>query len=406
MASYPRTIFLNKTTPPHMLTLVFLAGVATLPMNAFLPSLPSMAAYFEVEYAAIQLTVTVYLAVSAFVQVIIGPLSDHFGRRRVMLWSMMIFCLSCVGAAFAPNFAIFMVFRVIQTTAVAGIVLARAAIRDQVDTAQAASIIGYVTMGMAIVPMFAPAIGGYLDTIFGWQATFWMFLIVGLIGLGITYVDMGETKAVASLPFREQVATYPELLTSPRFWAYCFSAAFGAGAYFSYLGGSAFVGDVIFGLDPFTFGIYFSFPAIGYLAGNFLSGRYSERVGINAMIAAGAIVTCAGMALCLVLFLTTDPVPLSFFGPVICVGLGNGLVLPNATSGMLSVRPHLAGSASGLGGMVMTAGGAMMAAGIGAILSPETGAIPLIVLMLVSSAMPLLLIAYIKQREAHLAQSI
>jgi MFS transporter, DHA1 family, multidrug resistance protein len=394
--------FLDRTTPPHVMTLVLLAGLAALAMNVFLPSLPGMAAYFQADYALIQLSVSLYLAVNAVLQLIIGTVSDRFGRRPVLLWSIGLFILATIGTLLATTIEAFLIFRMGQAVVVSAMVLSRAVIRDMVSQDEAASMIGYVTMGMAIVPMVAPMVGGGLDEVFGWQASFVLMLVAGLAAFWLTWADLGETAQARPVSFGAQVREYPELFTSPRFWGYCLSAAFSSGAFFAYLGGAPFVGSQVFGLSPAALGIYFGAPAVGYAAGNFLSGRYSTRVGINNMVLWGALI-CGGGLLVLSMLtlggLTTAEV---FFGFFIFVGLGNGMVLPNATAGMLSVRPHLAGTASGLGGAIMIGGGAGLSAMAGVLLQPGSGAMPLLWLMLGTTAAGVACILYVIQRERRL----
>jgi DHA1 family bicyclomycin/chloramphenicol resistance-like MFS transporter len=254
-------------------------------------------------------------------------------------------------------------------------------------------------MGMAVVPMIGPAFGGLLDQYFGWQANFVLMAVLGLVVLALTWRDLGETAPRNTSNFRQQVAQYPELLTSRRFWGYCLSAAFASGAFFAYLGGAPYVGSEVFGLSPAVVGFFFGAPALGYFFGNFISGRYSVRFGINPMILAGAIISMAGLAMSLLLFLAGIKTALVFFGFMTFVGLGNGLVLPNATSGMLSVRPHLAGTASGLGGAIMLGGGAALSAGAGTLLTRGEGAFPLIWIMLVTSVLGVAAIIYTIRRE-------
>ena len=188
------------------------------------------------------------------------------------------------------------------------------------------------------------------------------------------------------------------MLKSRRFWGYSLTAAFSAGAYYAYLGGAAYVGRELFGLSPDVLGLYIAVPTIGYVVGNGLSGRFSMSFGIDKMILVGAVVTVFGMTTCLFLFLSTNPIPISFFGCVCIMGLGNGLVIPNSNAGMMSVRPKLAGSASGLGGALNTGGGAVIATGTAAVLIPGTGALTLILIMLVSCVMTILTIAYVIKR--------
>jgi DHA1 family bicyclomycin/chloramphenicol resistance-like MFS transporter len=259
-------------------------------------------------------------------------------------------------------------------------------------------------MGMAIVPMIGPAFGGVLDENFGWQANFWMLFALGVLVLGLTWRDLGETAAQKSGSFAAQLREYPELLASRRFWGYCLAAAFASGAFFAYLGGAPYVGSQVFHLSPTAVGFFFGAPALGYFFGNWISGRYSMRLGINTMILAGAVISASGLIVSLLMFLIGFKTALVFFGFMTFVGLGNGMVLPNATSGMLSVRPHLAGTASGLGGAMMVGGGAALSALAGSLLEGGNGAYPLIVIMLIASLSAVAAIIYTIKRDQYLAR--
>jgi DHA1 family bicyclomycin/chloramphenicol resistance-like MFS transporter len=398
MTVRPQARFLDRATPPHIATLILIAGLSALTLNMFLPSLPRMTEHFGTEYRLMQLSVALYLAVNAVMQIFVGPLSDRFGRRPVLLWGVGLFILATVGCIFAPTVEVFLAFRMAQAVVVVGLVLSRAVVRDLYGQDEAASMIGYVTMGMALVPMVGPAIGGLLDQLFGWQASFWLLALLGVATLWLVVRDMGETATSRPATLRAQFAQYPELFASRRFWGYCFASAFSSGAFFVYLGGAPYVGSVVFGLTPAVLGLYFGAPALGYVLGNFISGRYSVRYGINAMIFAGALVTCIGLVLALGLFYAGIKTAAVFFGAMTFVGFGNGMVLPNATAGMLSVRPHLAGSASGLGGAIMLGAGAALSAGTGTVLTPENGAFTAIWMMLVTSLMALGSILYTVRR--------
>ncbi len=379
--------FLDRTTPPHIATLILIAGLAALSLNIFLPSLPSMAAHFGVDYRLMQLSVSAYLAMTAAIQIFVGPISDRFGRRPVLLVAIAVFTLATLGAIFAPNYQIFLVCRLLQSVIASGFALSRAVVRDMVPQDQAASMIGYVTMGMSLVPMVGPLIGGALDSAFsGWTPSFWLLALGGMGLFALVWADQGETAKHRASSFAEQVRAYPALLTSQRFWGYCLASATASGAFFAFLGGAPYVGTNVYGMDPATLGFYFAAPALGYMLGNFLSGRYATRLGINRMVLTGAIVTTAGLALLTILGLLGLASAHVFFGLVISVGLGNGILLPSANAGMLSVRPQLAGSAAGLGGAITIAGGAALSALAGVVLTPGSGPMPLILLMLATSA--------------------
>ncbi len=388
-------IWLNRTTPPHVMTLVLIASIGALNMNIFLTVLPRMAVYFDTEYAFMQLAISAYLGVTAVLQLIIGPLSDRFGRRPVLLVSLGIFLLATLGCIFSPNIWVFLMFRMLQGSIVAGMVLSRAIVRDMVEPWEAASMIGYITMGMSMVPMVGPMIGGYLGQTFGWQSTFVVVLVFGALVVWLIWADMGETNTQKSTSFKAQFMAYPELIRSRRFWGYALSAGFASGAFFAFIGGAPFVAIELLHLEPAQMGFYFAFISLGYMGGNYLSGRYSNIIGLNRMMLFGSLIAVFGMLLALSLFLLGFQHPISFFGSIMFVGIGNGMTLPNANAGIVSVRPHLAGSASGLGGAVMIGGGAGLSAITGTMLTVESGAYPLLYVMLGSSVLAVMTSSYV-----------
>ncbi len=384
--STPNARFLNRATPPKIVTLILMAGLSALTMNIFLPSLPSMAAWFDVPYAFMQLSVALYLLLSAFLQILIGPLSDRYGRRPVLLMSFTIFLLATIGTLLAQNAVAFLIFRMLQAVIASGMVLSRAVVRDvTTDPGQAASMIGYVTMGMTLVPMIGPVIGGYLDQYIGWQANFGLLFVMGLLVLGLIYADLGETATPSTTGIFQQFQKYPALLKSTAFWGYCLCAAFASGCFFAYLGGAPYVGNQVFGLSSSQIGKLFALTAVGYAMGNFVAGRFSARVGMNRMVLLGTLATTGGLGGLALLTLAGLSGPVVFFSLTIAMGIGNGMSLPNANAGILSARPDLAGTASGLGGAITIGGGAALAALAGAILLPGATEMPLILLMLASS---------------------
>ena len=402
----PRVRFLDRSTPPHIATLILMAGLSALAMNIFLPSLPRMVAYFDTQYRLMQLSVALFLAVNAGLQVVIGPLSDRWGRRPVMLWGVGLFLIATLGCIAAPNVTVFLGFRMMQASIVVALVLSRAIVRDMVPQDRAASMIGYVTMGMAVVPMIGPAFGGLLDEAFGWQANFWALALLGAGLMWLCWRDLGETAPLSGRTLAQQVRDYPELLTSYRFWGYAAAAGMSSGSFFAYLGGAPFVGDQVFGLSPSLLGLLFGAPAIGYFLGNFASGRFSMRVGVNRMILWGAVINAGGIGLNLALFHAGFGTPFSFFGLMTFMGLGNGMVIPNATAGALSVRPDLAGTASGLSGALMIGLGAALSALAGLLLTPGRGAFPLLWLMFATAVAAVITIRLVIRRERRLGLAV
>ena len=404
-AAQPRARFLDLTTPPHIVTLVVVAGIGALNMNAFLPSLPAMAAWFKTDYAVMQLAISAYLAMTAVLQLIVGPLSDRFGRRPVLIGAVAIFVIATIAAALAPTIEIFMAARLAQAIVVAGFVLSRAIVRDMVPMEKAASMIGYVTMGMTLVPMVGPLLGGFLQELFGWQSVFWMTAAAGLAVLAIIVLDLKETNRHRSVNMTSQFRAYPELITSRRFWGFVFSSMFASGMFFAYIGGAPYVAQYHLGLSPSALGMYFVFIAIGYMLGNFLSGRYAARAGIFSMMINGAIIAATGITISLVYFALGGSHAAGFFGPLFLVGMGNGMVLPSANAGMVSVRPHLAGSAAGLGGAIQIGGGAALSVLAGHLLTPQSGPAPLLWLMLIAGVLGIAMTLYTRHIDRLMASA-
>ena len=400
MQKYKDVRFLNRSTPPHILTLILLASISALTMNIFLPSLPNIASELNSSTSILGLSVGIYLASSAVLQLIIGPFSDQFGRRPLILWSLIIFCISTLATVFVTNTAQFLILRIFQAISASCMVLARAIVRDTTESIEkAGSKIAYVTMGMALVPMVGPAIGGLLDYQYGWEASFWLLFILGLVILIVSFFDVGETLSNHNQSFLQQISTYPSLLRSKRFWGYCLSSAFVSGAFFSYLGGAPFVGNEVFGLEPKDLGFWFGAPAIGYVLGNFLSGRFSTKIGLDKMIFLGVTTALFGVSISLTISLLDHGSVLSFFGLMTLVGLGNGMSIPNATAAMMSINPKLAGTAAGLGSAIMIGGGAALSAIANFILIPGSSEIPLIMLMWTSVFCGLCSVAYVSYRK-------
>lgn len=392
------------TKPPSIATLIIIAGLSVMSMNIFLPVLPDIATELQSTPAMAQYVLTLFLASTAISQLFIGPMADRYGRRPVLLGMAVVFLFATVLCIFAPNIEMLLIGRILQGTTAAAIALSRAIIRDLYDRSDAASMIGYVTMAMAVIPMISPSIGGYTGELVGWRGPFVVLFFSGLIMLALTWFDLGETHTPNHQPAAQQLQEYGSLLREPKIWGYIMCSALASGAYFAFLGGAPFVGVEVIGMTPSVLGLYFALVAIGYMYGNFLSGRHSKRIGIEPMMMWGGIVASVGVLIALFLMTSFIPHALYLFGPMALIGVGNGMALPNANAGAVSVRPELAGSASGLAGFIQLAGGAALAALAGNLITVENAAKPLYIIMAVSS-LGGTLIAFWMWRDARKSQS-
>ena len=376
-----------RRTPWRLLALLIaMTGVGSLSLNILVPAIPSMVAKFATEPANVQLTVSLYLLGLAVAQLIFGPLSDRFGRRPVVLAGLALATVASTAAIFAANIASLITARVVQSLgASTGQTIGRAIIRDLYDRDQAASMIGLVTSVVVLMPMAAPLIGGILDTLFGWESIFVFTTILSLTVFVWAVIALPETRKGSTAPgerghFRADLAA---LASSPRFFGYALCAGLGSAPFFSFLGGAPHVVVSMLGRTSAEYGLWFFVPSVGFMAGNFAVSRLTARFGINALIWWGVVLTIVG---CLINVLVYVAIPgwdmATIFLPQIMIGFGNGLLLPTSVAGAVSIRPQVAGTASGMTGFIQMAIGAAAAQLGGHIVAHASNALPMMLLML------------------------
>ena len=306
----------------------------------------------------------------------------------ILLTGLAIFVVTCVAAPFATDIDALLAIRFMQgASGCVGIVLSRAIVRDLFDRRQAASMLGYVTMGFAMAPMVAPTIGGVLQETSGWQAIFWLMAVFGVASLAVSIFYVPETNfhRTPSLSLGAIFGSYGRLLREPDFLLFTACSSLSTGVFFSFLGGAPYVAERILGLSPSVYGLWFGVIAVGYATGNFLAGRYTERFGVAKMILAGCLLALISASLPGLLFLVGLGSPAALFLPMAATGIANGIAMPSAISGAISVRPDIAGAASGLSGATQIGFGAVLSAIGGAMLAGGSSPFPIFALMSVAS---------------------
>ncbi|MGX9353877.1 MFS transporter [Roseobacteraceae bacterium S113] len=346
-------------TPPHLITLIALTALTVVTLNMFLPALPAMRAYFGVSEAVMGVAIYGYMVGAAVLQLVLGPLSDRLGRRPVLLGVMATYAVASVICVVTQDIGVFLAARLVQAVAVGGGVIASAAVRDLSSGDKAAARLATIAAAMAIAPMVAPALGGLVDANFGWRAVFVLYSVLGSGLLVLVYVDMGET--LKTVP-QAGLAPYGALLSSRLFWAHAATMMFAVGAFYIFLTGAPFVAEARFGLRSDQVGLGLGSITGGFMLGASISARTVARLGQTRLIFAGRALGLFGMCAGLAVFTFGAGSVWLFFGATICVGIGNGLTISNAYAGALSVRPDLAGTAGGVVGALMTAGGAALTA--------------------------------------------
>lgn len=347
-------------TPPRLITLTLLTALSALTLNMILPSLPSMARDLSAREAVTTLTVSGYMLASALFQLGLGPLSDRYGRRPVMLISLAVYTAASLGCMLAQDVAVLLACRVMQAVIVAGVVVSSATIRDQHSAIESAAKLSLISSAMAVAPMLGPMLGGFLDVALGWRSLFALYAVLGGALLLLAWADMGETRARGLATPR--LGDWWALLRSGRYWAYVMCTAFSVSAFYVFVTGVPYVATAVWGLSPAEVGFGVGSITGGFIVGAAFSARQARRLGIGVLLVSGRAVSIAAVALALALFAAGVSHPLALFGLTLFVGLGNGLTLPTANAGALSVRPALAGTAAGLSGALSMSVGALLSA--------------------------------------------
>jgi DHA1 family bicyclomycin/chloramphenicol resistance-like MFS transporter len=266
-----------------------------------------------------------------------------------------------------------------------GLVISRAMIRDLYDRDRSASLIGAVATVMVAAPMVAPMIGGLLETAFGWKSIF-AFVALATIGVLVwAVVALPETRPdhVTGGGARYILGETRALLKDRNFIGYVLQSSFGTATFFAFIGGAPHLVIGVMGLSSAQFGFWFMLTAFGYMVGNLLAARLSDRLGIRRMILIGmSTQMCGALLLVAAALLFPDGGPLSIFPLQFFVSCGNGMFLPNATAGAISVRPRAAGTASGLTGFMQMGTGAIAVQVMSYLAAAAPTALPMALAML------------------------
>ena len=347
-----------------------------------------MAAEFGVDYGLMGLSLAAYAIVSACLQLVLGPLSDRFGRRPVILGALAIFIAATLGCALAPDVWTFLACRMVQAVIAPTYGVSLAVIRDTTSREQSAGRFGYLAMAWALAPMLGPTAGGLLDQAFGWRASFYGLALFGGAVLVVCWTGLRETNTSRSRTMLEQYKSYPQLLCSRHFLAYCLCMAFSVGAFYAFLAGAP-LAALAFDLSPAVLGLYMGSITGGFMLGSFLAARLAGNIPAATLLITGRILACGGLLFGIALYFACVDHVAALFGPCLFVGLSNGLTQPSANAAAISVRSTQTGSAAGLAGAITVAGASTMAAIAGAVLTEENARSGLLMVMLASAIVAL-----------------
>lgn len=344
------------------MTIAAMTGVTALSIDMSLPAQPTIAAALEVNAETAQLTLSLFMIGFAVAQLVVGYLSDAWGRRRVLLAGLTMYAVTAVACAASPNIEVLLACRVLQGVgASAAPVVARAMVRDTQPAAQAARLMSVMLAALSIAPMVAPAIGGAMLDLAGWRAVFGALAVCGVVLLALAHGTLGET-----LPPERRVTASPVGLL--RGYAQFFTTRgtklpmlIGCASFagqFAYIADSPYVLMEGYGVSTEAFGLYFAATALALMVGS-LAGARMIRAGRSpgAMIVTGTLIVLTGGVLVTIGTRVEALGIAGFLVPMIVYFLGVGISGPSATALALEPVPHIAGTASAvIGFLTMTAG--------------------------------------------------
>ncbi len=344
-------------------TIVLLAQIALglLAMTACLPSMPSWTDTFSASQAQVQLTFSAYLIAFALAQLIYGPLSDNFGRRRILLVGLAIGMVGTVAAALAPNLTALILARALQGAGTcAGMAIGRAMIQDYFAGPDKTRMMAWVGVTMGFCPPLGTLIGGHIHAAFGWRMVFIVMALVNAAALLAAWSGLPTVKAqhAGGRSARQMIASYGELMSTRGYLAFCLITAFTSGCFYVFIGSAPLVFDA-YGVAPENIGWYIMVVPASYIVGNLLTTRLVGRVKDSSMMLVGQCLTMSGIGVMLALALAGYATPLAVALPLVLMGLGNGLLMPPALAGAVGAIPLLAGAAAAMAGMLQQLIGAL-----------------------------------------------
>ncbi|WP_138378895.1 multidrug effflux MFS transporter [Luteithermobacter gelatinilyticus] len=353
-----------------VLFLATLSGLSPFAMAIVVPSLPGLAHIFQLEYDSLQYAVSAYLLGIGLSQPVHGFLCDRYGRRPVLLFSLLLFVLASLGCVIVENWFLLVTMRFMQAIGVGvGTVTSRAIVTDVSSRQHAAQTLSYIAMAMGIGPIIAPVLGGYLDVTFGWQSSFLFSGVVGAVVLLFAWARLAETRPdavrVTGGSFGQVLRQYLGLLRSPVFMGYTLVFGFCQGTFFAFLPVAPQVFETRFRIGAELFGVYWGILSFSYMLGAFFSGRLMRTFDLDATLFAG----CSGLFVStLILFLAALYGSVTFMVLLSTITVGmffSGIASPLALTGSVSHNPEMAGAASGLS--------SSLGMGVGALFSILTG---------------------------------
>ncbi len=351
----------KATSRITLLLLVAMTGVAPISLYMLVPALPVLATTFGRDISIAQMTVSLYMVGIACSQIIMGPLSDRFGRRPVLLAGLGLMVVASVGCIFAETLPQLIAARFLQALGGAtGMVVSRAIIRDLYPHERVGAMISLVIAVMMIAQMLSPLTGGLLETAFGWRAIFYAITAASILVTAGIALALPETRRDRAEDggFRGDVGS---LIASRPFIGYVLCQVLASQIIFAFAGGGPYIVVTQMGRSGAEYGAWFATTGFAYLIGNLCCVRFAPRHSLEKLIWFGLALQLFGSLLNLLWGVTgLNQAPSWLFGTQMLVMFANAFVMSNSAAGAISVRPEAAGTASGAMGFLQMGIGALL----------------------------------------------
>lgn len=346
-----------------------LTALGPLSIDMYLPSFPAIARDLTASPAQVQLTLAVFFVALGIGQAFYGPLSDRFGRRRPLCFGLALYVLASAGCALARSIDALVAWRFAQALGgCAGMVIARAVVRDRFDEREAARFFSLLILVTGLAPILAPSIGGQILVFFSWRAIFWTlagFALVGLITATFVLPESLPPERRTGGGVATALRVYAQLLRDRAFMRYALSGALVISGMFAYIFGSPFVFMQIYGVRPERFGWIFGAIALGLISASQLNRVVLARVAGARILSHALVVTAAAGVILLVMAWTGGGGLAGLLGPLFVYIASLGFVLPNVIATALGPQGRNAGTASALLGTLQFGAGATVGALLG-----------------------------------------
>lgn len=392
-----------------VLILGTLTAFASLSIDMYLPSFPTLEKDLHASSTAVQFSLAAFFVGMALGQAFYGPIADRFGRKRPLYAGIVLYILASLGCALAPNIETLIALRFVQAVGgCAGIIIARAMVRDLFDREASAKVFSLLTLVLGVAPILAPLLGGYVLKLYGWRAIFGILVVFGIACLILSVFGLRETLPESarhshSKPIRGALHVYGQLLTDRRFNGYAFAGGIAQAGLFAYISGSPFVFIKLFGVPEQQYGFIFGANAFGLIAASQINHRLLARWKSDAIFARIVVVVTACALLLLLMAVTGWGGLWGVVPPLFGFVASLGFSFPNAIAGAMAHQADRAGSASALLGTIQFGAATIAGAMVGTFHAHS--AVPMAAVMATCSVLALglhrLMVAPLLQKDTH-----